>query len=189
MDIETYRNNKALTKKDKINIAILVSYMALIFFTMFEFRLQEYSPWDQMSNSIVLPTIFIIFLVLWFFKKKIFSKLNNLSIKDYIGLIFLLIVMSASISIPVYGFLSLANRTIGHKTEYLLRGEIINLDSNTTYNKGLSSVYYMVRVKEKSSNKEFEFQIYHDEYRRLQANSFFEKKLTKGSLGFLYLYE
>lgn len=179
-----------MTKKNKTNIAIILSFMALIFFTMFEFRLQEYSPWDQMFDSIVLPIIFIISLVLWFFKQRIFSKLNNLSIKDYIGLILLLIVMSASISIPICGFLSLANRTIGNKTEYVLRGEIINLDSNTTYNnKSLSSVYYKVRVKEKSSNKEFEFEIYHDEYTRLQANSFFEKKLTKGSLGFLYLYE
>jgi len=189
MDIKPNQFKKTLTKNDKINIAILVLYVALVFFSMFEFRLQEYSPWDQMFDSIVLPTILIIFLVLWFFKQRIFSKLNNLSIKNYIGLILLLIVMSASISIPIYGFLSLANRTIGHKTEYLLRGEIINIDSNTTYNKGLSSIYYKVRVKEKSSNKEFEFEIYHDEYTRLQFNSFFEKKLTKGSLGFLYLNE
>ncbi|MFA6923374.1 MAG: hypothetical protein WC223_03880 [Bacteroidales bacterium] len=189
MNCETDKNKRVLSKKDKRNIVLCLVFMALIAFTMFEFKIQDYSPWSQMLNSIVLPIIILIFLILWNFRKKIFTRLNNLKAKGYFILIIVLFLMSATISIPFYGFLSLANRTLGHKTDYLLKGEIIKLDSTISINNGLTSFHYSVRVKENSTDKEYEFEIYQDEYKKLKENSVFEKHLTKGSLGFIYLKE
>jgi hypothetical protein len=88
---------------------------------------------------------------------------------------------SVTLTLIIYG-------QLGHKTDYVLKGEIIKLDS-TISNYKSTSYHYSVQVKEYSTMKEYKFEISQNEYQNLKKDTFFEKHLTIGSFGFIYLKE
>lgn len=174
----------------KKHVYFIVIYMSLTFYSIMEYKIQEYSPWHQVLKSTYLPAIILISLFLWIFlSKNIFIQNSEKTIKNTISKIIGIIVISNILFLPLLGFFSLTNRKVGVQSSYKMHGNIIELDSAYVQTKDSpGSFEYFVLVKEDSTHNQYDFKISHKEYSNLKGTNRFEKDLKKGYWGYIYKY-
>ena len=176
-------NNKTLTAKQKKELTYVIMFLSISLWTLFEFKFQDFSPFQQIQKTVLLPSILIIGIVLLILlRKKIFNRNTNVSIAGQ-GIVIL--ILSAVASIPILGLSSLTNRKIGIQEEYCLKGKIISLDSIPISNSS-TGVNYSIEIIEKNTNRKLDFNISENEYLRFKEKDSIEKVVTKGYWGFLY---
>ena len=185
------KNNKRikLTEKQKKELYIILGFLGTIMLTLLEFGFYDFSPWIQIRNSITIPSILTIILVVFlFFRKKIFRYETKPTNLDYLRETIAIFAISATLTIPIWGLTSLTNRTIGKQVDYELNGNILSLDSISVYNKSshTRTPEYSVEIVEANSETTFKFNIWGKEYKELKGKSEFKRKMKKGFWGYLY---
>uniref|UniRef100_UPI003217FBB3 hypothetical protein n=1 Tax=uncultured Draconibacterium sp. TaxID=1573823 RepID=UPI003217FBB3 len=180
---------KKLTKKQKKELYIVLGFLGTIMLTLLEFGFYDFSPWIQIRNSTTIPSILTISLVVFlFFRKKIFRNETKPTNLDYLRETISILAISATLTIPIWGLISLTNRSIGRQVDYELNGNILSLDSISVYNKSshTRTPEYSVEIVEANSETTFKFKIWGKEYKELKGKSEFKRKMKKGFWGYLY---
>nr|WP_321357591.1 hypothetical protein [uncultured Draconibacterium sp.] len=178
-----------LSEKQKKELFLALGLIGLNLLTLLEFKIQDFSPWIQILRTITIPIILIIGIIIFiFFRKRIFVYKTKPTNSDYLRETISILAISSILTIPVLGFTSLTNRTIGNQDDYILKGEIISLDSTLVYNKStnLTSTEYSVELIENQSKKKYEFNISTKRYKDLKGQTEIERKIKKGFWGYLY---
>ncbi len=178
-----------LSEKQKKELFLALGLIGLNLLTLLEFKIQDFSPWIQILRTITIPIILIIGIIIFiFFRKRIFVYKTKPTNSDYLREIISILSISSVLTIPVLGFTSLTNRTIGNQDDYILKGEVISLDSTLVYNKStnLTSTEYSVELIENQSRKKYKFNISAKMFKDLDGQTEIERKIKKGFWGYLY---
>lgn len=176
-------NQKApkISKKESV---LLVGFFLFVIFGFMEFKIQQYSPFNQILSSVYIPIALILTGLLWLFFKR---KITDPTVSNF-KVWFSFLLISAILTFPFLGFVSLTNRTLGKQESYKFQGNIIKSDSSQVYQNGSSDPIYSVELLEKRTNTKFSFNISPEEYRKLKNCKTLEKDLVKGFWGFIYKY-
>ncbi len=178
-----------MSKQEKQQLSFALGIVVAILLTLFEFKIQSFSPWIQIQETITVPLIITIGLLInIFFRKKIFANQTKSTNTDYLNEMIVSLVLGAVLTVPILGFISITNRTIGYQADYKLEGEIIHLDSVWVGNNATipSSIHYSVEFIEKQSRKKYEFNISERMYQELKGKTEIELHVKKGFWGYLY---
>lgn len=176
-------------KIDRKTIVLLVIFFVFGFYTLIEDRIQDFSPFKQIINSVGLPVALtggFIFVLLN--NKNLSNPASEIGILKWIlGRILIGAVFGFLIAIPSLGIISLLNRTLPPQTDYILKGQILEIDSSQIHYKGSSREEYSIEIRSKEMDQTYKFDITYDDYKVWQDSSNFQSRLKRGKFGYLYL--